>query len=262
MLNLHLLRACCTVALSLAAIAGAPMLSAQTPVEAHLQSSGVKVLSRFEGPSGMTGIVAEAASGQRRVMYITSDGPTLVHGTLFDARGANLTERHARSVSQSLPAVRSGLDATKRQALLRTMAGLRGIEQGRADAPRTVYAIVDPQCPHCHDLGKALQPAIAAGRVRVVWLPTAVLSDASEVQAARMYAMPAAEAVKSWLGDTLPTTGTISDDVREHLARNILALRDSGHGAVPLVVAETRDGSDVLVSVGAPSPRELANFVE
>lgn len=244
------------------ALLAAGAVSANTPVEAHLEANGVKILKRFDGPSGMTGIVAEATGGQRRVMYITADGQTLVHGTLFDARGGNLTERHAREVSQQLPAVRTGMDAAKRQAMLRTLRGLRGIEQGRADAPRTIYAIIDPQCPHCHSLGDQLQPAIDAGRVRVVWLPAAVLSRESEAQAGAMYQLPAGRAVSDWLSDKLPTTGPVSDDVREHLARNVLALRDTGHGAVPFVVSPTRDGRDVLVSVGAPSPSELRNFVE
>ncbi len=243
-----------------ALFAGAAL--AETAVEAHLEANGVKILKRFDGPSGMTGIVAEATGGQRRVMYITSDGQTLVHGTLFDARGGNLTERHAREVSQQLPAVRTGMDAEKRQAMLSTLSGLRGIEQGRFDAPRTIYAIIDPQCPHCHTLGDQLQPAIAAGRVRVVWLPAAVLSRESEAQAAAMYQLPATKAVTDWLGDKLPTAGAISDEVREHLARNLLALRDTGHGAVPFVVSRSRDGHDVFVSVGAPSPTELRNFVD
>lgn len=243
------------------AFASAPTAAAVAPVEAHLQANGVKVLSRFEAPSGMTGIVAEAPSGQRRVMYITADGQTLIHGAVFDARGTNLTEQHAREVSQDLPSVRTGMDAAKRRAVLDSLSSLEGIVQGATNARRTIYAIIDPQCPHCHDLGDALQAAVKAGRVRVVWLPAPVLTDASEAQAAQMYMLPPAQAVDDWLGDRLPVDVRISDDVRERLARNLLALRDTGHSAVPLVVARTSDGSDVLVSVGAPSAVELANFI-
>lgn len=49
---------------------------------------------------------------------------------------------------------------------------------GKADAPHRFLLFADVGCPYCHELLARIQPAVAAGKVRVDVVPTAIVSSA------------------------------------------------------------------------------------
>lgn len=236
--------------LALAMLAG----PAVAGVEAHLKASGVTVLQRFDGPSGLVGLVAESA-GERRLLYMTRDGQTLIQGVLYGPAGENLSERHARGLADSLPAT-AQLTAARKADIVQALSGARGITSGVATAPVKLTVVIDPACPQCHRLAQALAPEITAGRVQVRWVPVAILGEASQGLAAGLLASNGAGVLAAMTGT--PRAAAVSDTDRLALATNLVALKRVGHPGVPVVVRATTDAGEPQIAFGRPEGAELA----
>lgn len=130
--------------------------------------SGVKIVKQFPAPSGLTGWVLSQGA-RHSVVYTTADGKTLLAGALIDEQGRNLSAKHEEAY---IP----GPDLAAAYARLAQSAF---VTEGRAAKPKsTIYVFVDPNCPYCHLLWRAVQPYEKAG-LQVRWIPVATLGPTS-----------------------------------------------------------------------------------
>ncbi len=105
------------------------------PIKA-LEARGVTIVGQFAAPGGLKGYAARY-NGQGMALYLTEDGQHVLVGTLFDARGEDLT--------------RAPMDKLVYEPMAKEMWARMEkstwISDGRDDAPRVVYLFDDPNCP-------------------------------------------------------------------------------------------------------------------
>lgn len=134
---------------------------------------GVKIVSTYEAPGGLTGYVAEAEN-QPLSFYLTSDKKHLVFGEMVDEAGNNLTEAK----------VREHLLGPANQAAWAKLEKADWLLDGDANAPTVVYTFTDPNCPYCHRLRQQAQPWIEAGKVQLRHIMVGILRPDSLPKAA------------------------------------------------------------------------------
>ena len=74
------------------------------------------------------------------------------------------------------------------------------IEEGVPGAP-LVYIFIDPYCPYCHQQWRALRRKLAQGKLRVRWVPVAVLSASQDNPGVTggLLADPRPETLAGWM---------------------------------------------------------------
>lgn len=232
-------------------------VGAQTPpVLERAVSAGVKVVRQFPAASGLTGWVL-AQGAQHSVVYTTADGKTLLAGALVDDRGRNLTAQHEETY---VP--KPDLSAAYAQLEKSTF-----VTEGAASNPKSViYVFVDPNCPYCHLMWRAVQPYEAAG-LQVRWIPVATLGPTSMPKAIAVLAAPDRTAAlrdmernhgKPWKADPARTERT-HPALAAAIGRNGELMALFGTAGTPGVVWRDKTGK-VQVRSGMPRLSELPSI--
>ena len=125
-------------------------------------------------------------------------------------------------------------------------------------APR-LWVAFDPYCRYCHDLYRALSARVAAGELRVDWVPVNVVhADSAAVGAEMLAAVDPAAALDKWFGTDLGSSpvvppGRSSERFLRLISRNTQLLTLLTHGsAVPALIFRGSD-SRAVVLVGIPA---------
>lgn len=223
--------------------------------ETHLLQSGAKIVARWPAAGGLTALVAESGS-TRRLFYVTPDGEGLIVGLVFDAQGHNTTTADVAKAGLNQSADAVSKTPAPAEAW-RAVQALTPIIQGRSE--RVIYAFIDPQCPYCHRFIRQIGPMVEQGQVQIRWLPVGILTDESKGLARALYHGDADTAFAELMSGALQSTPPDhEDDLR--VARNVLALRQTGKSVVPLFVYRDRDGN-VIMQQGLPSDAEMAKML-
>ena len=135
------------------------------------QSKAEKI---FEGPDGLTGVVAVSANGQKTIIWASGNGDVLLPGPAFDQKGEVLNEtmRGAQGLGGNIPMILASTTEKESKAIL----------QGEKGRILTVF--IDPNCIHCHTFFKEVQPFIKEGNIRVRYVLTGFLTESSAGKAA------------------------------------------------------------------------------
>lgn len=162
----------------------------------------------------------------------------------------------------------SAADPDKAAAILAHIGEATCITEGQGR--RTVHVFFDPNCPYCHHLYTALRPHVAAGAIRVCWIPLGFLTATSLPKAAAMLQAPNPLkafqrneedydfAANGQPGGGLEPAGTISAPTRAALARNLELYNSQKLFGVPVMVWQRAGGADMLVGVpGEAKLREI-----
>jgi thiol:disulfide interchange protein DsbG len=237
---------------------------AAPPVPAAVQAlekKGVTIVGTFPAPGGLTAWAAYA--GQHPVaLYLTPDGKHVIAGTMYDADGKEAAQDALEK------AVRGPMAARVWQQL----ASARWVQDGKADAPRTVYVFTDPNCPYCNKFWADARPWVDSGKVVLrhvivgILTPTspgkaaALLSDKNPAAAFAAYERGNAERTRQNLAsghphpladDGLKPLATIPPAIEAQLAANEKLMASLGLEATPAMA--WRDASGALqVRTGAP----------
>lgn len=247
--NKHLARfALVALGMNTAAFAAGPT----PPVLDRALAAGLKVVRQFPAGSGLTGWVL-SQGGSHSLVYTTADGQTLVAGVLVDGKGQNLSARHE---DQYLPEP----DLAAAYAQLDKSAIVA--EGGGRNPKSVIYAFIDPNCPYCHAMWRAVQPYQAAG-LQVRWIPVATLGPTSMPKAIAVLAAPDKPAAlrrmeenhgKPWIdeGKNERTHPALAASIRA----NGELMNGFGIAGTPGVVWRNRNGK-VQVRSGMPRLSEL-----
>lgn len=137
-----------------------------------------------------------------------------------------------------------------------------GFSVGSPTARSVAYVFFDMQCPHCGRLWQAAKPL--QERVRFVWIPVALLNEASlEQGAAILVAQDPGAAMERHEADLLaggkgiaaaPATTAARDKVRA----NTKLLERLGVTSVPYVAGRNQNSDRVVTHNGAMPTEDLA----
>ena len=140
-----------------------------------------------------------------------------------------------------------------------------GFSVGPMMASRTVYVFFDPQCPHCGRLWEAARPL--ADKLRMVWIPVAILNANSAPQGAALLAATDAVATMNQheAGIAAGKTGLVppAQPAPELLAKvkaNTELWKASGAGSVPFMLYRNPASDQVASFAGAaetPALRQM-----
>lgn len=254
---------------SLPALAAGAAMLATTWVQAAperpaalqaLQKQGVTVVGTFPAPGGLTAWAGYI--GQRPLaLYETPDGKHVIAGTLLDAQGNEVAEA----------ALEKAVRAPMADAVWKQLEASHWIQDGKKNAPRTVYVFTDPNCPFCNKFWADARPWVDSGKVVLrhvmvgVLTPTspgkaaALLADKNPSAALEAYERSHAKANGKALdtGRPRPLDGglkplsTIPPEIASKLAANEKLMGALGVQATPAMV--WRDAAGALqVRTGAP----------
>jgi thiol:disulfide interchange protein DsbG len=218
--------------------------------------AGVKVVKQFPAGSGLTGWVLSQGA-RYSLVYTTADGKTLVAGALIDERGQNLSAQH-EDMYIPKPDFSAAFAQLEKSAF---------IAEGSIKHPKSViYAFVDPNCPYCHFMWRAVQPYEAAG-LQVRWIPVATLGPTSMPKAIEVLAAPDKTAAfrrmeenhgKPWKPDAGKTEQS-HPSVAASIRRNGELMDGFGIAGTPGVVWRDKQGK-VQVKSGMPRLSELPSI--
>ena len=244
-------------ALAAAFINTGALAAQQTPPAlARAVDAGVKVVRQFPAASGLTGWVLSQGA-RHSLVYTTADGKTLVAGALIDERGQNLSAKY-EDMYIPQPDFAAAYAQLEKSAF---------IAEGSIKNPKSViYAFVDPNCPYCHFMWRAVQPYEAAG-LQVRWIPVATLGPTSMPKAIEVLAAPDKTAAfrrmeenhgKPWKPDAGKTEQS-HPSVAASIRRNGELMDAFGIGGTPGVVWRDKQGK-VQVKSGMPRLSELPSI--
>ncbi len=158
-------------------------------------SAGQAQLEKLiDGPPGIRGALVRAKN-ERFVAWIPNGTKTLLVGALFDEKGDNLTvaAMKAHELAPGMPSAKPEPVPQKSGELIDSIGKATGFTDGTSGL--LVHAFIDLNCHFCAELNDQLRPLVDAGKVRVHWIPVAVLDPSSTNLAAQLLQAPQAQAL-------------------------------------------------------------------
>ena len=164
----------------------------RTPPAAVL-SLGEIVDMREMPENNLTAWLIRAPNGRQMTFYTTADGKNIFSGTVWDLA----TKQNINQVFDTTDSVgRTGSVGQSVQEVVQTDGGssllgkytgeipeaikaldsLGGPKIGNGGPGETLYVIIDPRCPYCHQAYDSLKPYMDKG-VTIKWIPTVALGQ-------------------------------------------------------------------------------------
>lgn len=164
----------------------------RTPPAAVL-SLGEIVDMREMPENNLTAWLIRAPNGRQMTFYTTADGKNIFSGTVWDlATKQNINEVFDTTASVGMPgsagqSIQEVVQTDGGSSLLGKYTGeipeaikaldsLGGPKIGNGGPGETLYVIIDPRCPYCHQAYDSLKPYMDKG-VTIKWIPTVALGQ-------------------------------------------------------------------------------------
>lgn len=231
--------------------------SAATPGQANepevirtLRTQGVEFMGTFETPLGLTGY-AGAAGQQPLAVYVSKDGQYAVVGTLVNAKGEDIGAGKLKEL------VSGPMGA---QAWSKVEAS-HWVADGKADAPRVIYAFSDPNCPYCNHFWEAARPWVEAGKVQIREILVGVIRQDSANKAAAILAAASPEQAlleneRNFAKGGIKPLASVPAEVQAQLRANEMLMMELGFQGTPGIVFKDADGA-VQMRSGLPQGADL-----
>lgn len=228
------------------------------------------VLDVFISPPGLTGVVLDTGYGGRVVAWLPDAHETLFIGAAFDRDGLNISQqemvaRGFATAAREPPAfarVPTAASTTPRTAVsFQSLERSAGFVEGQGGP--TVTAFIDLNCAFCSRLWRQLRAPVAAGQIRVRWVPVGVIATDSAAMAAALLQHPdPVQALTAHESRRVPlATVPATPAMREAVAANdaLLALLTAGRPATPVLVLR---GADHQPRIAIGLPPDLPTFLQ
>lgn len=240
------------VALTLLLTACAQAQDYPAPIQA-LASKGITIKGTLPAPAGLKGYVG-SYQGQPMPVYLLPDGKHVVIGTLFDAKGNDLTQDSLQA------ATAPPLNETTWTELGKA----NWIAEGASKPKRIVYVFTDTECPYCHKLWQATQPLLAGSDVQVRQIIVAVIAPKSLTRAAAILDAPDPEAAlrqheNSFGHSTIQPLASVPAATRKRIGMNIALMEKMGLHGTPTTVYKDASGKIHILS-GMPSDQRMKSI--
>ncbi|PZN31858.1 MAG: thiol:disulfide interchange protein DsbG [Proteobacteria bacterium] len=220
----------------------------------QLEQQGFEFMGEFAAPGGLRGFAA-LAQGRPIAVYLTPDGGHAVIGTLVDAQGEDVSASVLeRMVVQPMS-----------QKLWKQLEATSWVADGAADAPRVVYAFMDPNCPYCHRFWQASRRWVQSGKVQLRHILVGLIREDSANKAAAILAAPSPTEAFT-LNETRFDQGGISglesipQTVRAQLDAHERLMSEIGLQGTPGILFQDEAGVVRLLS-GMPAPEDMEHVL-
>lgn len=232
-----------------ATAAGAPE-AARPAVLRNIEQQGVEIMGEFDAPGGLRGF-AGAAGNRPLALYVTPDGEHVIVGTLLDSKGEDVSA----SALERLVALPMS------QRIWAQLERSHWVVDGKANAPRVVYAFTDPNCPYCHRFWEASRRWIQSGKVQVRHIMVGVIrADSANKAAAILTAKSPSEAFtlneQRHAQGGIEGVGKIPADIQAKLDANAALMQELGFNGTPGILFRDEAGA-VQTRSGMPAPEEM-----
>ena len=228
----------------------APARTDGPPILKELEKQGLEILGEFDAPGGLRGF-AGVAGQQPIAVYLTPDGEHAVVGTLIDAKGNSVSAAALQRMVVEPMAKRTWAQLEKST----------WVADGNANAPRVVYAFMDPNCPYCHRFWQAARRWVQSGKVQLRHILVGVIREDSANKAAAI--LTAASPSKAYTlheqrqaDGGIQALAVIPNAVRAQLDANERLMMELGIRGTPGIVFRDETGA-VQTSSGMPAPEDM-----
>ncbi|MGH8161591.1 MAG: thiol:disulfide interchange protein DsbG [Gammaproteobacteria bacterium] len=243
--------------MAMATPTAAPAPSSPPAALKYLLHKGLKVNSRFSTPGDLTGYVGTVPGGKQVVFFIPKGGSVAIFGTMLDAYGHDLSQAYLQHYQRGPGAAQS----------FRNLESRHWIAEGAKHPRRIVYVFLDPNCPYCWMLWKAVQKYYKQG-VQARYVPVAILGGSSLGKAAAILAAkdPRKALRKNESGfahhsGAITPLKKIPDKLKDEIGRNNALFLRFGFNGTPAMVWKNSEGA-VKTADGLPQDRTLAEILE
>ena len=238
-----------------AALLQSPALQAEElpPAIKKIEAKGAKIVGSFDAPSGLKGYAAQYQN-RGMALYLTADGNVLV-GNLYDADGKDL----------SLAPLQKLVYAPMAKEVWANMEKSNWIQDGKKDAPRTVYLFSDPNCPYCNMFWEQARPWVDSGKVQLRHIMVGIIREDSPAKSAALLAakdpqQALHEHEKAGKASKLKPLEKIPADVQAKLDANAKLMEELDVAATPAIFYLDAQGN-LQQQQGAPSPDKLVQIL-
>ncbi len=234
----------------------APLLHAEEfpkPIQ-QLQAKGAVIKGSFDAPNGLRGYAAEYHNNGI-ALYLTPDGKHVLVGSLFDEQGKDLSAEPLEKL----------VYAPMSKAVWAKMENTAWIQDGKLDAPRTVYLFSDPNCPYCNMFWQQARPWVESGKVQLRHIMVGIIrEDSPGKSAALLAAKDPAKALqeheKAGKASTLKALDKVPEAVQKKLEANLALMEELGLAATPAIFYQDEKGQ-LQSQQGAPRPEMLGKIL-
>ncbi|MBV4508295.1 thiol:disulfide interchange protein DsbG [Pseudomonas sp. BW13M1] len=234
----------------------APLLHAEELPKAiqQLQAKGAVIKGSFDAPNGLRGYAAEYHNNGI-ALYLTPDGKHVLVGSLFDEQGKDLSAEPLEKL----------VYAPMSKAVWAKMEKSAWIQDGKVDAPRTVYLFSDPNCPYCNMFWQQARPWVESGKVQLRHIMVGIIrEDSPGKSAALLAAKDPAKALqeheKAGKASTLKALDKVPEAVQKKLEANLALMEELGLAATPAIFYQDEQGQ-LQSQQGAPRPEMLGKIL-
>lgn len=234
----------------------APGLTIELPpvLQAAKAVGTLTILKDFKAAGGMQGwAVRESTTGENAIIYTTPDGEGLIAGMLVDKTGRNLTALYA---TEHLPKPVPPDYTEAFTAYSSAAAAVVGSPKAKAE----ITVLFDANCGYCKLMHRLLKPTIAAGELRVRYVPVAILGADSGTKGAGLLAAKN----PGLLVDSLSSGGNAEFSSDKALLAKVQAntgmMKKYGFKGTPAVLYKVKQGDNETVMVSNGLPNMLALF--
>ncbi len=228
-------------------------------------------------------------AGQAQILYITPDGQASLVGAMFSGDGTPVSVMQLARLRQTgfdpvpylnnnvnpspvaaatgatagtTPPVTAGATAAPAVAAPTMSAGEQLLAETKTaswiafgeSAGREVTVFMDPNCDHCHNLFKALQPYVAANKIYLRVIPVVVIGENSRTD--NINILSAADPQAVWTakinGQPVPVPNPVNPQAEVSVARNTTLFTRWQLPVAPYTVYRTNAGEVKVVS-GTPT---------
>jgi len=253
--NRHLLNLSLSTALG-ALLLQVPMVQAEelpAPIKS-IEAKGAKIVGSFDAPGGLRGFAAQYQN-RGMALYLTADGKNVIAGNLYDADGNDLSQAPLHKLVYGPMA----------KQVWGQMEKSNWIEDGKQDAPRTVYLFSDPNCPYCNMFWEQARPWVDSGKVQLRHIMVGIIREDSAAKAAALFTAKDPQLAlhdheKAGKGSKLKPLDTIPAPIQAKLDANMKLMEDLELSATPSIFYLDENG-DLQQQQGAPSPDKLVKIL-
>lgn len=204
------------------------------PIAAMIaEGKGVKFQDKFDAPGGLQGFVLSAATGERRIYYVTPDGKHAILGILFDQNLENVTAVHQRTymnVLEFLSTSRVDPAKTAGTALDLAMRSPSAFSEGKG---ADLYVVFDSECAPCARLHRDTRSHL--DRIRIHWIPVALVNEKSaKWMAVFLQAREKSAVLSAMFAGQDPPSGIVSSSLEDAQASAREIIKSSGASTLPL----------------------------
>lgn len=202
----------------------------------QLEKQGYNFVKQINAPEGMIGW-----SGHKdeypSTIFISKDQKYYIVGDLFDANNKNLTEE----------AINTHVKGAVLDQIWKSLEQATWIQDGKTDAPKTVYVFTDVNCQYCHTFWQKARPWVDSGKVQLRHIMVGVIRENSKAQAATILSSSNKEDVfkkfnQSGGKDKVNAMANIPAALSQQLDHNAEIMEKYGFYATPAIVWKNAKG--------------------